>query len=155
MVDDSSVLPDFQARLKISSGIVVFKIWALGLRVSKLSVRFLRNSTREVAIFGALGFVGLQRRAQRFWNTLSFLSLVFFVDFLGKFFKQRISLLTSVFSLSSPRILWVRQRQKSLDNFEVFPDKIQKIKEKKDKVFFVRNFGTQFDGAGTTPIPIK
>ena len=36
-------------------------------------------------------------------------------------------------SLSFPRILWVREGQKILGNFEVFLDKNQKTKEKKDR----------------------
>ena len=38
-----------------------------------------------------------------------------------------------VFSLSFPRILWVRQGEKILGNFEVFLDRNQKTKEKKDR----------------------
>ena len=47
--------------------------------------------------------------------------------------KRGISLVILVFSLSFPRILWVRQGQKILGNFEVFLDKNQKTKEKKDR----------------------
>ena len=48
--------------------------------------------------------------------------------------KRGISLVILVFSLSFPRILWVRQGQEILGNFEVFPAKNQKAKEKKDRV---------------------
>ena len=52
-----------------------------------------------------------------------------FSGFLGKF-KQGIVLVILVFSLSFLRILWVRQAQKILGNFEVFLDKAhQKSKE--------------------------
>ena len=56
-----------------------------------------------------------------------------FLNFLGKF-EARNFLGYSVFSLSFPRILWVRQGKKILGNFEVFLDKNQKAKEKKDRV---------------------
>ena len=62
----------------------------------------------------------------------SFFSLVFWISLVN--LKRGISLVILVLSLSFPRILWVRQGQKILGNFEVFLDKNQKTKEKKDRV---------------------
>ena len=45
--------------------------------------------------------------------------------------KRGISLVILVFSLSFPRILWVRQGQKILGNFEVFLDKNQKPRKRR------------------------
>ena len=55
----------------------------------------------------------------QFSEILSFLSLVFRISLVN--FKQRISLVILVFSLSFPRIVWVRQWEKVLGKFEVFP----------------------------------
>ena len=52
--------------------------------------------------------------------------------------KEGLSLFDLLFSLSFPRILWVRQLQKILGSFEVFPDKNPKIKERKDRIFTER-----------------
>ena len=56
-------------------------------------------------------------------------SLFFLISLVNS--TRGISLVILVFSLSFPRILWVRQGQKILGNFEVFLDKNQKTKEKK------------------------
>ena len=63
--------------------------------------------------------------------TQSFFSLVFWIALVN--LKRGISLVTLVFSLSFPRILWAPHGQKILDNLEVVPDKNPKAKEKKDR----------------------
>ena len=59
------------------------------------------------------------------------LFLVFWISLVN--FEQGISLVILVFSLSSPRISWVRQGQKILGNFEVFLDKNKKPKERTNR----------------------
>ena len=75
----------------------------------------------------------------------SFFSLVFWISLVN--LKRGISLVILVFSLSFPRILWVRQGKKILGNFEVFLDKNQKTKEKKDRVCSICVISTYSNGA--------
>ena len=96
-----------------------------------------------------------RRSTSQVQNSLSFLSLVLLISLVN--FKQGNPLVILVFSLSFLRILWVRLGQKILGNFEIFLDKTQKTKEKKDRAgggaYFAFFLGS--DNSHTTPPPKK